>query len=104
MTKLVLSSSAICSNDNTFFLSFVEKKPSLKVNIVSVCSRDNHADSGDEDLSTPLSPSSGITVEEPAIQKKIVHVEESVDDELLEELFRSGPEQEADVKPSVMQV
>ena len=97
MTKLVLSSQTICSNDNTFILSFVEKKPSLIVKISSVCS-DDPVDSGC-DTSTPLSPLPGIKIEEPAIQKKFVQVEESVDDALLEELFRDS-EQAIHASPS----
>ena len=91
MTKLVLSSQTICSNDNTFVLSFVEKKPSLIVKISSVCSQDP-TDSGCE-TSTPQSPPPAIKIEEPAIQKRFVQVEESVDDALLEELFKNGPEE-----------
>lgn len=92
MTKLVLSSQTICSNDSTFILSFVEKKPSLIVKISSVCSQDP-TDSGCE-TSTPLSPSPGVRVEEPAIQKRLVAVEESVDDALLEELFQNDSAEE----------
>ncbi len=102
MTKLVLSSQTICSNDNTFILSFVEKKPSLIVKISSVCSEDP-ADSGC-DTSTPLSPPPVIKIEEPAIRKKIVQVEESVDDALFEELFRDSPEQPVNVQPFKTQV
>ena len=102
MTKLVLSSQTICSNDNTFILSFVEKKPSLIVKISSVCSEDP-ADSGC-DTSTPLSPPPGIKIEEPTIRKKIVQVEESVDDALFEELFRDAPEQPVNVLPFRTQV
>ena len=98
MTKLVLSTKTICSNDNTFILSFVEKKPSLIVKISSVCS-DDPVDSGC-DTSTPLSPAPEIKIEEPAIQKKFVQVEESVDDALLEELFRGAPEQAIHAPPS----
>ena len=92
MTKLVLSSQTICSNDNTFILSFVDKKPSLIVKISSICSQDP-SDSGCE-ASTPQSPPPGIRIEEPAIQKRFVQVEESVDDALLEELFKNGPEEQ----------
>ena len=98
MTKLVLSSQTICSNDNTFILSFVEKKPSLIVKISSVCS-DDPVDSGC-DTSTPLSPVPGIKVEEPAIQRKHIQVEESVDDALFEELFKDVPEQPMQVEHS----
>jgi hypothetical protein len=97
MTKLVLSTQTICSNDNTFILSFVEKKPSLIVKISSVCSEDP-SDSGCE-TSAPLSPPAPeIKIEEPAIRKQLVQVEESVDDALFEELFRNAPEQQ--VQPS----
>lgn len=100
MTKLVLSSQTICSNDNTFILSFVDKKPSLIVKISSICSQDP-ADSGCE-ASTPQSPPPGIKIEEPAIQKRFVQVEESVDDALLEELFKNGSE--GQVQPYKTQV
>ncbi|XP_028408956.1 uncharacterized protein LOC114531545 [Dendronephthya gigantea] len=51
------------------------------------------SDSGCE-TSTPLSPPPGIKVDEPAIQKRHVQVEESVDDALLEELFRNDSSKE----------
>ena len=66
--------------------------------ISSVCSEDP-GDSGC-DTSTPLSPPPGIKIEEPAIQKKLVQVEESVDDALFEELFRDAPEQAIHATPS----
>ncbi|CAB3989195.1 tensin-like isoform X3 [Paramuricea clavata] len=56
------------------------------------------SDSGCE-TSAPLSPPAPeIKIEEPAIRKQLVQVEESVDDALLEELFRNAPEQQ--VQPS----
>lgn len=89
MTKLVLSTQTICSNDNTFLLSFVDRKPKLIVKISSVCSQDP-TDSGCEAL-TPQSPTPAMKIEEPAIQKKLVKVEECVDDVLWQDLFSDVP-------------
>lgn len=88
MTKLLLSTSTISTNDNTFFLSFM-KKPHLKVNIHSVCSSEGHIDSGYEDSATST-PVHHTKVNEPAVQKLSVHLEESVSEDLLNELFTNG--------------
>lgn len=88
MTKLLLSASTISTNDNTYFLSFM-KRPHLKVNIRSVCSSEGHIDSGYEDsaTSTPVNHSK---ISEPAVQKLSVHLEESISEDLLNELFTNG--------------
>lgn len=74
------------TNENTFFL-LLNKKPHLKVNIHSVCSSEGHIDSGYEDSATSVAQ-----VTEPAIQKLSVHVEESVSEDLLNEIFHNGSE------------
>ena len=104
MTKLVLSTQTICSNDNTFILSFVEKKPSLIVKISSLSSQDQDpSDSGCE-ASTPVSLPPGIKIEEPAIRKQHVQVEESVNDALIEELFKDPPREQVTVQTSKTEV